>query len=207
MKLIISIFLLLLINGKTYADYEPTPLPQLIIKSDLIIVGEIISLDSYTFTLKVSSCVKGDYTFKNIKIKRFENWTCAARIAEYQIGQQEIIFLVQNKKTKEWLTMGAGNEGELLIQNDSITYEDIYSDSKSSCSKLDYFGHKICGWKYSLGEFKNAILFYLSDFPKLKTEFQTEQNITNRFANNEAYKRMIDETISSKFILILTERE
>ncbi len=207
MKYIITILILIFICGKTYADYDPTPLPKLIIKSDLIIEGEIINLDSLTFTLRISDCVKGDSTLRNIKIKRFEDWACANRITKYQIGQKEIVFLVKNKKTQEWIAMGAGNEGELLIQNDSITYENIYWDSKDSCSELDYFGHKICGWRYSLEDFKNSILFYLSEFPVLKKEFQTEHKITNRLEDNEAYKRMIYESLSLEFILILSDKQ
>lgn len=196
MKHIITILILTLIGGKIYADYDPTPLPQLIVESDLIIEGVIISMDSLTFTLKISDWIKGDSTLKSIKIEKFKNWTCANRIVEYQIGQKEIVFLVQHKKTKRYITMGAGNEGELLIKNDSITYEDIYWDSKSGCSRIDYFEQEICGWRYSLENFKNALNFYISEFPKLEKEYKTESKIMNRLKDNEPYKRMIYETFN-----------
>ena len=184
------------IGQDVLADYDPTPLPQLIIESDIILEGEIISQDSLTFTLEIINWIKGDSTLKKISIEKFENWTCANRITEYEIGQKEIVFLLQHKKTKKWITMGAGNEGELLIQNDSITYEDIYWDSESGCSKLDYFGQEVCGWRYSLKDFKAGIEFYISEFPKLKSESKTENKIANRLKGNEPYKRMIYETFN-----------
>jgi len=196
MRNIIGILILILVGQKAFADYEPTPLPQLIIESDLILEGEIISQDSLTFTLKITNWIKGDSTSKNITIQKFKDWTCANRITKYEIGQKEIVFLLQHKKTHNWITMGAGNEGELLIQNDSITYEDIYWDSKSGCSKLDYFGQEICGWRYSLKDFKTGIKFYILEFPKLKNEYKTENKIANRIKGNVPYKRMIYETIN-----------
>jgi len=196
MRYTLVILILLLVGHRALADYDPTSLPQLIIESDLILVGEIVNQDSLTFTLRITDWIKGDSTSRDIKIQKFEDWTCANRITKYQIGQKEIIFLVQDKKTKKWITMGAGNEGELLIQNDSITYQDIYWDSKSSCSKLDYFGQTVCGWRYSLEDFMTGIRFYIPEFPKLKKEYVTEHKIVHRLKGNEPYKRMIYETFN-----------
>jgi len=196
MKIIIGILIFISVGQVAFADYEPTPLPKLIIESDIILEGEIINQDSLTFTIKILNWIKGDSTSKNITIEKFEDWNCANRITKYKIGQKEIVFLLQHKKTKKWITMGAGNEGELLIQNDSITYEDIYRDSKSGCSKLDYFEQEVCGWRYHIKDFKSGIEFYISEFPKLKNEYTTENKITNRLKENESYKRMIYETFN-----------
>jgi hypothetical protein len=193
-EILIVIFTLL--GTTAFADYDPTPLPQLIIESDVILEGEIIDQDSLTFTLKIIDWIKGDSITKNITIEKFEDWTCANRIIKYEIGQKEIVFLLQHKKTKKWISMGAGNEGELLIQNDSITYEDIYWDSKSGCVKIDYFGQEVCGWKYTLKDFKEGIEFYISEFPRLKSEYKTENKIENRLKGNSPYKRMIYESFN-----------
>lgn len=198
---IISVFLLL--AGRSFADYEPTPLPELIIKSDLIVEGEIVGLDSLTFTLKVNDCIKGDSTATRIQVEKFEDWTCANRITPYEKGQKEIVFLIQSRKTQKWKLMGATDEGELLIQNDSITYEDIYWEAKTGYSELHYFGHTIRGWRYSLAEFKRAVLFYISEFPRLQREYQERYKITNRLKDNEAYKRMIFESLTLEFMSIL----
>ena len=196
MRIIIGILIIISIGQKAFADYEPTPLPQLIIESDMILEGQIISQDSLTFTLQIINWIKGDSISENITIEKFEDWTCANRVTKYEIGQKEIVFLLQHKKTKKWISMGAGNEGELLIQNDSITYEDIYWDSKSGCSKLDYFGQEVCGWRYQLKDFKAGIEFYISEFPELKSEYKSENKIENRLKGNEPYKRMIYETFN-----------
>jgi hypothetical protein len=196
MRIIIGILIFITIGQNAFADYVPTSLPHLIIKSDMILEGQIVSQDSLTFTLKITDWIKGDSISKNITIEKFEDWTCANRITKYEIGQKEIVFLLQHKKTKKWLTMGAGNEGELLVQKDSITYQDIYWDSKSGCSKLDYFGQEICGWRYALKDFKASIEFYISEFPRLKNEYKSENKIENRLKGNEPYKRMIFETFN-----------
>ncbi len=196
MRNILIIVVFSLVCATAYADYEPTPLPQLILESDLILEGEIIDQDSLTFTLRIIDWIKGDSTSRNITIEKFEDWTCANRIIKYEVGQKEIVFLLQHKKKKKWISMGAGNEGELLIQNDSIIYEDIYWDSKSGCLKRDYFGQEVCGWKYSLNDFKVGIAFYISEFPVLKHEYRTENKIANRLKGNEPYKRMIYETFN-----------
>lgn len=196
MRIIIGILIFITIEQNAFADYEPTPLPQLIIESDMILEGQIISQDSLTFTLKITDWIKGDSISKNITIEKFEDWTCANRITKYEIGQKEIVFLLQHKKTKKWLTMGAGNEGELLVQKDSITYQDIYWNSKSGCSKLNYFGQEVCGWRYSLNDFKASIEFYISEFPRLKNEYKSENKIENRLKGNEPFKRMIYETFN-----------
>ena len=203
MRYKLFILVLLLIGYRVYADYNPTPLPQLIVKSELILEGEIVSLDSLTFTLKISTWIKGDSTLKSIKIQKFKDWECANRISQYRKGQKEIVFISQNKKTQKWITLGAGNEGEFLIQNDSITYKDIFWNSESACTHLDYCGHMICVWKYSLNICIDTILFYKEKFPKLKKEFQNNTKITNRLENNEAYSRMIYETQSLNFLMIL----
>jgi hypothetical protein len=196
MRTIIGFLTMLFIGQKVFADYEPTPLPQLIIESDIILEGEIISQDSLTFTLEILSWIKGDSISKNITVEKFEDWTCANRIAKYEVGQKEIVFLLQHIKTKKWITMGAGNEGELLIQNDSITYEDIYWDSKSGCLELEYFDQEVCGWRYLLKDFKAGIEFYISEFTNLKSEYKKENKIANRHEGNEPYKRMIYETFN-----------
>jgi len=204
MKCVIGILLLISVANYTFADYEPTSLPQLIIESNIILEGKIISQDSLTFTLEVINWIKGDSASKILTIDKFEYWTCVNKIPKYEIGEKEIVFLLQNKKTRKWITMGAGNEGELLIQNDSIIYKDIYWDSKSDCLKFDYFGQEVYGWKYSRKDFISGIEFYISEFSKLRSEYKTENEIANRLKGNKPYKRIIYETFNY-FLLVETE--
>lgn len=196
MRYLIAILIFIIIGQNTYADYDPTPLPQLIVESDLILQGEIIRHDSLTFTLKISDLIKGEYDLHSIQIKKFEDWECANRLPEYKTGQEEIVFLRANNKTKEWITMGAGNEGELLIQSDSIIYEDIYYDSKSGCSEFDYFGYSICGWIYSLTEFKNSIEIYIQEYSQLRIDYKKDYSIPNKHSDNKAYSRIIYESFN-----------
>ena len=193
MRYLVTIFIFL-VSLKSYADYEPTPLPELVIDSELIIHGKIIDIDSETFTIDIIEKIKGDFNNQIIQIQKFEDWECANRLPKYQIGQEELIFLIQHKETKEWIIMGAGIEEELFIQNDSVIYEDIYYDSKSGCSEINYSGYNVCGWKFSLQEFKTDIKLYLKDFPEILTTYKKSFKITNLRKENRAYTRMMYES-------------
>ncbi|MGD9605789.1 MAG: hypothetical protein AB7V00_06565 [Bacilli bacterium] len=194
MRFRVIIIILLFWVQKSFADYDPTPLPQLIIDSDLILQGKIVRIDSLTFTLLIKEYIKGEYDLHAIQIRKFEDWTCANRLPKYEIGQEEIVFLKANNQLKEWIILGAGNEGELLIQNDSIVYEDIYWDSKSGCSKIEYFGYEICGWKYSLSDFLGAIYQYLKNFELIEQQYKIEHSVPEETGLNKAYDRMLYET-------------
>jgi len=196
MRYIIAILILMNIGHKCYADYDPTPLPQMIVEADLIIQGKIMRVDSVYYTMIISNQIKGYWNIKTIHINKFEDWECANRLTSYERGQEMIVFLRADTTKNEWEIIGAGNEGELMIRNDSIIYEDIYWDSKSGCKEFDYFDYKICGWKYSLIDFKNAIELYLQDYPELRKDYKNDYSIPNKYAENKAYSRMIYESFN-----------
>ena len=108
------LFILCHFNMKTY--YEPLALHELIINSDKIVYGEIIDLDSTHVQIKIEGSVTGESG--TLKVRKFENWTCAWRWTEYKKGQNLLLFL--NTWNNELVSMGAGNEGELPIVNNDI---------------------------------------------------------------------------------------
>jgi hypothetical protein len=196
MRYIIAILILMNIGHKCYADYDPTPLPQMIVEADLIIQGKIMRIDSVYYTIIISDQIKGYWNIKTIQINKFEDWECANRLAPYERGQEMIVFLRADTTKNEWKIIGAGNEGELMIRNDSIIYEDIYSDSKSGCNEYDYFDYKICGWEYSLPDFKKAIQLYMQEYPQLRIDYKNDYSIPNKHVDNIAYSRIIYESFS-----------
>lgn len=108
------LFILCYFNMK--ADYEPLALHELIINAEKIAYGEIIDFDSTHFEIKIAGSITGESGI--LKVRKFENWTCASRWTEYKKGQNLLLFLTT--WNNELVSMGAGNEGELPISNNDI---------------------------------------------------------------------------------------
>jgi hypothetical protein len=116
MKIAKFLFILLFMPNILSADYSPKTIYEMIIKADEIVYGEIVSLDSSNYTLRIDGNLTGDFEF--IKIKRFTDWSCASRWTDYKVGQKLLLFLIFHNN--RWITMSGGAEGELPIQNDSV---------------------------------------------------------------------------------------
>ncbi len=112
----ICFILFILCHFNLRADYEPTALHELIINAEKIVYGEIIDLDSTHFEIKIDGSITGESGI--LKVRKFENWTCAWRWTEYKKGQNLLLFL--NTWNSDLVSMGAGNEGELPISNNEI---------------------------------------------------------------------------------------
>ncbi len=115
MKKTLLILLAFFLSIKAEADYFPLRLYDMILNADKICWGSIEKLDSTFFYVADNSSSKHQL----IKVKRFKNWTCASRYANYKVGQKVILFL-QNEK-KHFSIMSAGGEGEIPIINDSVS--------------------------------------------------------------------------------------
>ena len=59
------------------ANYSPQKLFEMIIKVERIVYGEIITLDSNTYTILIEGSITDETG--TITIERFENWPCAHR--------------------------------------------------------------------------------------------------------------------------------
>jgi hypothetical protein len=114
-KISILLFTLLATcSGK--ASYTPYQLPQMIFKAEQIVYGEIIAIDSLTYHLKVEKSVLDP--LDTIEVRRFRNWACAWRWADYKVGQRVFLFL--DKYNGIYHALSAGNEGELPVYHDSV---------------------------------------------------------------------------------------
>lgn len=113
----IIISVLLICQTCLKADFDPMSLHELIIKSEKIVHGEILNIDSTHFEIQVEGSLTNDTGV--LKVRKFENWTCAWRWTEYEKGQKLLLFL--KSWNNEFVSMGAGNEGELPIV-DNNTY-------------------------------------------------------------------------------------
>ena len=159
------------------AKYQPLDLYEMILGAEKIVYGEIIELDSLTFTLKVERNITGDET--ELVIQRFENWPCAHRWTEYKVGQRLFLFL--KNYNGQLNSMSGGNEGELPIHNGSVYInsfsldpppppnpggqsneildQDFIDSKKYRVFGSDYFGHKT-----SLDDFTSTVIRIRSCF-------------------------------------------
>jgi hypothetical protein len=171
---------LLFIAFPAKADYDPLDIYEMIIKADKIAIGEVIKIDSTTFTFKISGSPTNDEG--EIIIQRFNDWPCASRWNDYKVGQKLLIF-VFNWKGK-YIAMSGGNEGELPIQNDSV-FINGYSvpppppETKSKKTRPLYIdsnhylidSKKYFGYRMSLTEMKKTIRIIRSCFDYTKGEY------------------------------------
>jgi hypothetical protein len=144
------------------ADYDPLPLASLINKSELIAECKIIAVQEMTVELLVIEVIKGNTNETKITISKFRDWTCASRWSAYKVGQVELLFLTKGS-TNIWNTLGAGNEGDMPIQKDTLYYKEIYYrlDSVPKTYLLDE--GIVTGYKYLLSDVKAGIKQYLKD--------------------------------------------
>lgn len=182
----IIFFLTFCFNAR--ADYDPLSLYEMIIKAEKIVHGTITELDSISLTLKIDGSLTSDSGL--IKVERFENWTCASRWTEYQVGQMVFMFLTTwNGKL---VAMSGGNEGELPILNNLVfihgfsipilpppppkgvkrNTDIVYFDTKH----YDVYGEKYYGTKWRFKDFINSVAFIRNCF---EFEYGKYHTITN----------------------------
>jgi hypothetical protein len=160
-------FLFVVAINSAKAEYVPVKLFRMILGSDKIVYGEIVELDSLTYTLKIEQNLTGTENY--IQIQRFYNWSCAWRWTEYQVGQKLFLFLANFQGT--YRTISAGNEGELPIVADTVyihgrslnSFNEYLPDSTIRKASLnlglilsqhyDVYGDKYYGHKMQLTEF------------------------------------------------------
>ena len=112
----------LLVGRTAEARYRPLTLNDLLGNSDLVLVGEITTLEDETYTLTISETLAGKYKGPTIVIQRFKDWACASRWAPYATGQKLVVCLKKvvdpQSCTVTWRVRSGGGEGELPIVAD-----------------------------------------------------------------------------------------
>jgi hypothetical protein len=160
---------------KAQADYEPTLLPELIDKSDLIFYGEIVSIQKGSVTVKASEIIKGANPKGSIIVDKFENWTCANRFAPYRIGQKEFFFLKRKKSTTQYFALGAANEGEMPVTNQKVYYQNQYLSIDKNPQLFKIYGGAVRGYVYDKSKFVEALKFYMRHRADIRTDISHNQ--------------------------------
>ena len=180
MKKLILIILILFAIGNARADYASLNLYTLVLRAEKIIEGEVICVDDKVFEFKVKNSI--DFEEETITIKKFEDWTCAIRWSKYYVGQKLFVFLGRNEEG--YYAMGAGNEGELPIINNSVyinavslpfkfeEYIGIVPKPEYAKEDIRYFlGYEVAiknFWEYTL-HVRKCFEFELNDYRRIKS--------------------------------------
>ncbi len=102
--------------------FAPLSLSNLCGSADLIVIGTINDVRVETFVVDVEQTVAGSSGSVPLEVRKFANWTCARRWASYEVGQRVLLFLTRGApgNPHAWRIMGAGGEGEMLVEADIV---------------------------------------------------------------------------------------
>lgn len=107
-------FSLLLCASESAGKYSPTTLATLA-GADVIAVGTIVRLSADSYTLRVTRWVVGERPRKELRIRRFVDWTDASREQPYEMGQRLMVFL-EKGSGGSFRARGAACEGEVFLE-------------------------------------------------------------------------------------------
>ncbi len=88
--LIISLFLSL--PAAALAKKRTLPIKNVASIADLIVAGEIVSVENNVYQFKIAETIKGKSP-AIITVQQFKEWTCDVRYAKATKGQQLFLFL------------------------------------------------------------------------------------------------------------------
>lgn len=174
-------------------DYEPLMLRDLIEGSTLIVHGSIEKTDKYTFSLRLTEVVKGDFPVDSALVcSKFKDWTCAQRFDKYEAGQQELFFLFKGY-APHYSALGGGNEGEMPVVGDSVYYKAQYLRIDKNPVAFKVYGGQISGYRFALADFKKAVKYYLENTAAINEKIKQDKFQSLRKINNPVLDRILDE--------------
>lgn len=174
-------------------DYEPTLLPDLIDRSELVVHGTIKKTRQYTCSLQLKEVLKGDFPTDSLLVcDKFKDWTCAQRFDKYEAGQEELFFLFKGYDPYH-RAIGGGNEGEMPVVGDSVYYKAQYLRIDKNPVAFKVYGGQISGYRFLTTDFKKAVRYYRENAETINENVKRDKLYHLRKINNPALDRIIDE--------------
>lgn len=174
-------------------DYQPTLLPDLIDRSELVVHGTIKKTDKYTCSLQLKEVLKGDFPTDSLLVcDKFKDWTCAQRFDKYEAGQEELFFLFKGYDPYH-RAIGGGNEGEMPVVGDSVYYKAQYLRIDKNPVAFKVYGGQISGYRFLTTDFKKAVRYYRENAETINEKVKRDKSYHLRKINNPALDRIIDE--------------
>lgn len=152
------------------------PIEIVAVSADLIVFGEILSVNDVDYLFKVTEAIKGKSN-PIISVKKNIRRVCAIRLPEqHQKGMKLYLFLKTGVISYETIN---GTYGELLIQNDKV-------------ETLRYYG------LLDFGEFKTAIKNLAACYVFLGDCYNYTSYKLKQIVNNETLKKLSQENNFAK---------
>lgn len=111
------------------AKYVPPRFYDLAGQSAVVVLGEVVKVDSKTFTLRPDEVLAGSAVVVPLVIVRFQDWTCSHRWKPYAAGQHEVAFLDELPPDQarptgaRYRLRSAGDEAEWEIRGDQVSVQ------------------------------------------------------------------------------------
>jgi len=194
---IVTIFLVMMgFRPDLHIDYLTMLLPDLIEQSELVLHGQIVRNAAQVFDLEVFQVAKGEYKRDYIRIAKFKNWSCAGRWTPYAVGQEMLVFLQKDLLNDQWTITGAGNEGEMPIENDLLYYKTTGDTRKyfTSGEKSAIQGVAIHATTYIVAEVLQGISELLQELVAIQ-QMVSDESILTEYSTNSFKQRYLDEKI------------
>jgi hypothetical protein len=157
------------ISIHAYSFYTLTDLTDLIEKSDFIVYGEIHQIGTLNIKIILHDKIKGEIVSDTLQFRKFSNWSCASRYENYEIGQEAIFFLKRHKDNRIY-GMGAGNEGEMLVKNDTAYFEDFKRNTKGG-QKVEYLNPYVKYLLFDVNVVITGLRIYLDNLEIIQKEY------------------------------------
>ncbi len=199
MKKCFLIVLLFLVANVSLASYTTMYYPTLIENAKIIAYGKIISVEKSIFKIIVLGNIKNAKRSDTLSIQKFQNWTCASRYKNYEIGQEGIYF-IDVSPNKELIIMGAGNEGEIITRKDTCFIHG-YGQTRLPKKKFGSISQYTEYIPLTLSTVKEGIKLYMGNFEPLNYMPANTQSGTI------AYKYEPLNTRSNDFYILLLEQK
>ncbi len=160
------LFSLLLFSVHSKGEYVPLKMYYMILTADKIVYGEIVKMSEAYFYV-----IDSVDSNKEIKIKKYVDWTCSSRWSEYQIGQKVLLFLNQEKGYYKILS--GGGEGEMPVIQDSVIVsrdclhftDSLYLSLYRTHEYTFKIGKKIIlGHRFMIWDFINSLTLFKTNF-------------------------------------------
>ena len=152
---------------KIIMDYAPVPFARLIGMADLIVVGDVETIEESTFQFHVDEFLVNHHASRSLNVEKYiPPEFIAPRALTYATGQRFILFLIkpdQNKTVQSWKILGIAGEGEMPIE-DEYVYFNVYD-----LEGLEHTSHEVHGvtrnlQRYNLEIYKDAVKNYTTCF-------------------------------------------
>ncbi len=209
---IVLLALVCLVSGKPPRDpaveYDRYKLFELVACADVVVAGTIVGLDGQYFTLEVERWIVGSPSERSLRIRRFQDWTCAGRWTPYAAGQRVAVFLRRAESGQSAMEiLGGGGEGEMPLRGFDLVlrgYE--VRDVPSSDHRVEDVD--VRGSLVSLDELAAAVTMYRDIFVWEKGDHRdqvvrikvrlSEDKVDLLRASSRLARHLVEETESSE---------